>query len=309
MDVPERSESEAANQDKTHDSPDSIIECLISYLSPGIASVSTALQNKERKRVKFPITLPFHRVIKELTDQCGLREEAEKRGLGSVIDVKIARLQKSKDGPKAYSISTQNSWELESHSFKDSGDCLQVTVLKKEVVFSKNSPVIQLNLVSTSGVQQKKSPVTVKKCGRRKAEKTVEDENLFKKMKLGETVQRNPRQEKDFIIMKESASKLSGSTPIDLGTIMCGRCGGRYTISNAYNRTPEARVLYFKSTHYDKTCLSVQAKADSKDKDKTSTETMKNFMTNWTKKPEKPVIEENQDDSDVDKLDDDENLL
>lgn len=51
-----------------------------------------------------------------------------------------------------------------------------------------------------------------------------------------------------YTLYVTGASKLSGSTPIDLGTIMCGRCGGRYTISNAYNRTPEARVLYFKSS-------------------------------------------------------------
>ena len=65
--------------------------------------------------------------VKEITSQCGIRDEALKRGLRSSTEVKIARLHKSKEGPKAFSITTQEAWELERGCFTDTdaSDTLQ----------------------------------------------------------------------------------------------------------------------------------------------------------------------------------------
>ena len=57
--------------------------------------------------------------------QASLREEAEKRGLGSGIDIKLCRLEKGPDGNKAYAINTQAQWNEERPMFSNRGMVLQ----------------------------------------------------------------------------------------------------------------------------------------------------------------------------------------
>ena len=49
--------------------------------------------------------------VRHVVEHAGLREEAEKRGLGFSIDIKLCRLEKGPDGNKAYAINTQAQLE------------------------------------------------------------------------------------------------------------------------------------------------------------------------------------------------------
>jgi hypothetical protein len=83
-----------------------VIEIVIFYTSPSKGGTFSFVGTKERKRVSLTIAEPLTTIIKTITDQAGLIEEAEKRGLSKYIDVKLARVDKSTCDPKVYVIST-----------------------------------------------------------------------------------------------------------------------------------------------------------------------------------------------------------
>ena len=58
-------------------------------------------------------------------EHAGLREEDQKRGLGSSIDIKLCRLEKGPDGNKAYAINTQAQWDEERSMISNRGMVLQ----------------------------------------------------------------------------------------------------------------------------------------------------------------------------------------
>ena len=47
----------------------------------------------------------------------GLKAESEKRGLGSSIELKLSRVEKSVEGSKAYAINTHAQWQEERNLF------------------------------------------------------------------------------------------------------------------------------------------------------------------------------------------------
>ena len=52
---------------------------------------------------------------------CGIKEECIKRGLGESLDVRICKLVKEGiNQPKAFSINTQDQWDLELAILTDS---------------------------------------------------------------------------------------------------------------------------------------------------------------------------------------------
>ena len=57
---------------------------------------------------------------KHIVALAGLKNEAEKRGLGSSIEIKICRLAKTAGGSKAFTINTQALWDLERTRFGNS---------------------------------------------------------------------------------------------------------------------------------------------------------------------------------------------
>ena len=62
--------------------------------------------------------------VKHVVELAGLREEAQKRGLESRIDIKLCRLEKGPDGNKAYAINTQAQKDEErSTMFSNRGTC------------------------------------------------------------------------------------------------------------------------------------------------------------------------------------------
>ena len=58
-------------------------------------------------------------------EHAGPREQAEKRGLESSIDINLCRLEKGLDGNKAYAINTQAQWKEERPMFSNRGMVLQ----------------------------------------------------------------------------------------------------------------------------------------------------------------------------------------
>ena len=55
--------------------------------------------------------------VKHVVEHAGLREEAQKQGSWSRIDVKLCHLEKGPDGNKAYAINTQAQWDEERSMF------------------------------------------------------------------------------------------------------------------------------------------------------------------------------------------------
>ena len=70
---------------------------------------------------------------------------------------------------------------------------LSVNVLKKEIVFSKDSPVINITVAGSEEQQKSKRKPGG---GRKRSASKVEDDNLVKRLKVGESVERNERQTK-----------------------------------------------------------------------------------------------------------------
>ena len=88
------------------------------YKSPGSVGF---LGGKER--VTIPLTEEHYSLEafkKHIVALAGLKNEAEKRGLGSSIEIKICRLAKTAGGSKAFTINTQALWDLERTRFGNS---------------------------------------------------------------------------------------------------------------------------------------------------------------------------------------------
>lgn len=79
---------------------------------------------------------------------------------------------------------------------------LLVNVIKREVVFAKDSPVIKITLAADSGDSGASSSQTSEQQqrkqqqggGRKRSATKLEDDKLVKRLKLGESVARNERQ-------------------------------------------------------------------------------------------------------------------
>ena len=89
------------------------VECIIFYVDP--KSVGS-LNLPEKERVRFPITDEHSSLAvftKKFAEFAGIKAEAEKRGLGSCVELKLCHLEKGKDGSKAFAINTQEQWDEE----------------------------------------------------------------------------------------------------------------------------------------------------------------------------------------------------
>lgn len=78
---------------------------------------------------------------------------------------------------------------------------LLVSVLKREVVFTKDSPVIKIELAADSGASSGQTKVQQKRkrqlgAGRKRPATKLDDEKLVKQLKSGESVARDERQMK-----------------------------------------------------------------------------------------------------------------
>lgn len=74
---------------------------------------------------------------------------------------------------------------------------LLVNVIKREVVFAKDSPVIKITLAADTGDSGASSSQTSEQQqggGRKRSATKLEDDKLVKRLRLGESVARNERQ-------------------------------------------------------------------------------------------------------------------
>lgn len=81
-----------------------------------------------KERVRIPLSgkdCSLQAFVRHVVEHAGLRQEAQKRGLGSSNDIKLCRLEKGLDGNKAYAINTQAQWEEERPVFSNRGMVLQ----------------------------------------------------------------------------------------------------------------------------------------------------------------------------------------
>ena len=84
-----------------------------SYVDPKSADTLNFLG---KERVRFPITDEYPSLAvftKKFAELAGIKAEAEKRGLGSCVELKFCCLEKGKDGSKAFAINTQEQWDEE----------------------------------------------------------------------------------------------------------------------------------------------------------------------------------------------------
>ena len=81
-----------------------------------------------KERVRIPLSkkhLLLQAFVKHVVEHLGLRKEAQKRGLGSRIDMKLCCLEKGPDGNKAWAIKIQAQWDEERSMFSNRGMVLQ----------------------------------------------------------------------------------------------------------------------------------------------------------------------------------------
>ena len=88
------------------------------YVDPKSVGCMGFLGGKERIRIPINSTHSSVKALKRhIIEYAGLKAESEKRGLGSSIELKLCRLEKSAEGSKAYAINTQAQWHEERHLF------------------------------------------------------------------------------------------------------------------------------------------------------------------------------------------------
>ena len=97
------------------------IEGVVYFIDPKSPGSLGFLGGKER--VTIPLTEEHYSLEafkKHIVALAGLKNEAEKRGLGSSIEIKICWLAKTAGGSKAFTINTQALWDLERTRFGNS---------------------------------------------------------------------------------------------------------------------------------------------------------------------------------------------
>ena len=85
------------------------VKCIVFYVDP--KSVGS-LNFLGKERVRFPVTDEHSSLAvftKKFAEFAGLKAEPEKRGLGSCVELKLCRLEKGKDGSKAFVLLSNNS--------------------------------------------------------------------------------------------------------------------------------------------------------------------------------------------------------
>ena len=105
-----------------------VLEGVVYYMDPTTSSNAMNVFVGSKERVRIPLSgkhCSLQAFVKHVVEHASLREEAQKRGLGSSIDIKLCRLEKGSDGNRAYAINTQAQWDEERSKFSNRGMVLQ----------------------------------------------------------------------------------------------------------------------------------------------------------------------------------------
>ena len=103
-----------------------VLERVVYYVDPTSSSNAMNWFVGSKERVRIPLSekhCSLQAFVKHVVEHAGLREEAQKRGLGSRIDIKLYCLGKGPDGNKAYAINTQAQWDEERSTFSNQATC------------------------------------------------------------------------------------------------------------------------------------------------------------------------------------------
>ena len=105
-----------------------MVDGVVHYVDPTTSSnaMNAFVDSKECVCVRIPLSgkhCSLQAFVKHMVEHAGLREEAQKRGLGSRIDIKLCRLEKGPDDDKAYAINAQEQWDDERSTFRNLGTC------------------------------------------------------------------------------------------------------------------------------------------------------------------------------------------
>ena len=87
-----------------------VLESVIYYVDQTTSSNAMNVFVGSKEHVCIPLSekhCSLQALVKLVVEHAGLREEAQKRGLGSRIDVKTCGLEKGPDGNNAYAVNTQ----------------------------------------------------------------------------------------------------------------------------------------------------------------------------------------------------------
>ena len=106
-----------------HEALSTFVEAVIFCHSEQESTSGKFVGSKERVRIGLKSSHKSLNAFRNhVTTFCGIKDECVKRGLGESFDVKFCRLVK--DGtsqPKAFSINTQEQWEVEKQSVLQNG--------------------------------------------------------------------------------------------------------------------------------------------------------------------------------------------
>lgn len=99
-----------------------VVEAVIFYHADPESGNNKFAGTKERVRIGIKTSHQnLNAFTRYVTSFCGIKAECVKRGLGESFEVRICRLVKdSTSQPKAFSINTQEQWDLEMPILTDS---------------------------------------------------------------------------------------------------------------------------------------------------------------------------------------------
>ena len=109
------------SKSEVSEEPFRVLEGVVYFVDPKSPGSFSFLGGKERIRIPLKREHNSLDALKRhIVEDAVLKAEAEKRGIGSSIDLKLCRLAKGAEGSKAFSINTQAQWNMKRPLFVDS---------------------------------------------------------------------------------------------------------------------------------------------------------------------------------------------
>ncbi|PFX18899.1 hypothetical protein AWC38_SpisGene16698 [Stylophora pistillata] len=192
-----------------------VLEGVVYYVDPTTSSNAMNAFVGSKERVRIPLSgkhCSLQVFVKHVVEQAGLREEAQKRGLGSSVNIKLCRLEKGPAGNKAYAINTQAQWDEERSMFSHRGMVLHVCVAGGDV-----------EPRTVKSAREKGKP------GRKRSAAKEEDEQLVKNIKLGKEKDQMREWASDKGRAVRQRSVRQETTKVKAGTLLLNMYRSSYT--------------------------------------------------------------------------------
>ncbi|CAB4036067.1 Hypothetical predicted protein, partial [Paramuricea clavata] len=170
--------------------PESIIECIAIFYQKGKTKLDYV--RKERYRARIPTGIKSLTKLKSIvSSQGGIQVICQDIGFGSNFEMRLSREHKGGNGTVLYAINTDFHVTLELPAILNGNDKLQITVYPVITSFSKNVPIINIEVVGSSSSRPETSKIVPEVA-------IIDDEDAFKKELLekfqGSTLQDSSKQ-------------------------------------------------------------------------------------------------------------------